>query len=199
DRATDATAPAWELGYNRPAEGTLVVRMSGRWRLRDRLPPPDEVRREIESGPPVHRVELDAQGVTEWDTGLLTFVRGVIADAEAASIDVDRAGLPEGARRLLTLAAAVPERAPAPPPAPASWLARVGVLALSTAESAVAMIAFIGAAVLALVAFARGRARFQAGDLALTIQECGPRALPIVTLISFLVGLILAFVGALQL
>ncbi len=36
-------------------------------------------------------------------------------------------------------------------------------------------------------------------DLALIIQECGPRALPIVTLISFLVGMILAFVGAVQL
>jgi len=31
------------------------------------------------------------------------------------------------------------------------------------------------------------------------IEECGPNALPIVTLISFLVGLILAFMGAVQL
>jgi phospholipid/cholesterol/gamma-HCH transport system permease protein len=33
----------------------------------------------------------------------------------------------------------------------------------------------------------------------LIIQECGVQALPIVSLISFLVGLILAFVGAIQL
>ena len=33
----------------------------------------------------------------------------------------------------------------------------------------------------------------------LTIQECGVQALPIVSLISFLIGLILAFVGAVQL
>src|SRR6185295_15568672 len=46
---------------------------------------------------------------------------------------------------------------------------------------------------------ARGRARFQRGDFALIVQDCGPRALPIITLISFLVGLILAFVGAVQL
>ncbi len=31
------------------------------------------------------------------------------------------------------------------------------------------------------------------------IEDCGPKALPIVTLISFLVGLILAFMGAVQL
>ena len=35
--------------------------------------------------------------------------------------------------------------------------------------------------------------------LLLLIQDCGAEALPIVTLISFLVGLILAFVGAVQL
>jgi phospholipid/cholesterol/gamma-HCH transport system permease protein len=36
-------------------------------------------------------------------------------------------------------------------------------------------------------------------DLFGIIQDCGPNALPIVTLISFLVGLILAFMGAVQL
>ena len=61
------------------------------------------------------------------------------------------------------------------------------------------MLGFIGGAVLALAAFVRGRARFQRADLMLIVQDCGPRALPIVSLISFLVGLILAFVGAIQL
>jgi phospholipid/cholesterol/gamma-HCH transport system permease protein len=44
-----------------------------------------------------------------------------------------------------------------------------------------------------------GRARFRRNDLIDIIFECGAAALPIVTLISFLVGLILAFVGAIQL
>src|SRR5947208_12776999 len=52
---------------------------------------------------------------------------------------------------------------------------------------------------LALAALLRGRARFRVSDLFLVIQDCGPRALGIVTLISFLIGLILAFVGAVQL
>jgi phospholipid/cholesterol/gamma-HCH transport system permease protein len=61
------------------------------------------------------------------------------------------------------------------------------------------MLVFIGQACLAFWALLRRRARFQPADLWLTIQECGPEALPIVTLICFLVGLILAFVGAVQL
>ena len=42
-------------------------------------------------------------------------------------------------------------------------------------------------------------ARFQRSELLLTLQQVGAQALPIVSLISFLVGIILAYVGALQL
>ena len=52
---------------------------------------------------------------------------------------------------------------------------------------------------LAVLALLRGKARLRGSDLAVYIQDCGASALPIVTLISFLVGLILAFVGAVQL
>jgi phospholipid/cholesterol/gamma-HCH transport system permease protein len=45
----------------------------------------------------------------------------------------------------------------------------------------------------------QGKARFRWVDLWMNIQDCGPSALPIITLISLLVGLILAFVGAVQL
>jgi phospholipid/cholesterol/gamma-HCH transport system permease protein len=44
-----------------------------------------------------------------------------------------------------------------------------------------------------------GRARFRRGDLFLVMQEVGAQALPIISLISFLVGVILAFMGAIQL
>jgi phospholipid/cholesterol/gamma-HCH transport system permease protein len=55
---------------------------------------------------------------------------------------------------------------------------------------------------LSMQAFGRlltGRARFRSRDFWMVLEECGPRALPIVTLISFLIGLILAFVGNVQL
>ncbi|UCF33990.1 MAG: ABC transporter permease [Phycisphaerales bacterium] len=61
------------------------------------------------------------------------------------------------------------------------------------------MVRFIGEATIALGAFLRGRASYRRSELMLIIQECGAQALPIVSLISFLVGLILAFVGAVQL
>src|SRR4029434_3439351 len=58
---------------------------------------------------------------------------------------------------------------------------------------------FIGNVVQALGRLLRGRARFRIADLLLLVQQAGAQALGIITLISFLVGLILAFVGAIQL
>src|SRR5262249_57235656 len=109
-------------------------------------------------------------------------------------------GLPDGVRRLLALAAAVPEREGARRGAArAAWLARFGTQVLASWQGAWDIVAFIGEAILACLRLVVGAARFRRVDLVLFIQECGAQALGIVTLISFLIGLILAFMGAIQL
>jgi phospholipid/cholesterol/gamma-HCH transport system permease protein len=80
-----------------------------------------------------------------------------------------------------------------------SWLARFGSEALTTAGQIRVTLAFLGEASLAFLKLLRGTARFRRVDLLVILQECGAQALPIVTLISFLVGVILAYVGAVQL
>ncbi|HIJ20285.1 MAG TPA: ABC transporter permease, partial [Deltaproteobacteria bacterium] len=57
----------------------------------------------------------------------------------------------------------------------------------------------IGEAFISFLRFLRGKARFRGSDLALIMQDCGIQALPIVSLICLLVGLILGFVAAVQL
>ena len=76
---------------------------------------------------------------------------------------------------------------------------RLGQGVLTAVESTHGLLTFLGQVVLAFGQFIRGRARFRGVDLWLMVQECGAQALPIVSLISFLVGLILAFMGANQL
>jgi phospholipid/cholesterol/gamma-HCH transport system permease protein len=61
------------------------------------------------------------------------------------------------------------------------------------------MLTFVGEATLAFLKFLAGKASFRKSDLALVIQESGFQALPIVSLISLLVGMILGFLGAIQL
>jgi phospholipid/cholesterol/gamma-HCH transport system permease protein len=58
---------------------------------------------------------------------------------------------------------------------------------------------FIGESLRSLSRLIAGKAQFNSADLLFIIQQVGPQALPIVSLISFLVGLILAYMGALQL
>ena len=61
------------------------------------------------------------------------------------------------------------------------------------------MVNFLGETSVAFGRLLTGRASFRRSDLMLLLQECGAQALPIVSLISLLVGLILAFVGAIEL
>ncbi len=61
------------------------------------------------------------------------------------------------------------------------------------------MLEFLGDAVIAVLRLLRGKAQYRRTDLGLIMQAVSAEALPIVSLISLLVGLILAFIGAIQL
>jgi len=195
-----ARADACELQFRRPDPDTLVVRLSGGWTIHAPVPSADTVRRQLDAGGPLRRVVFDAERLTQWDSALLTFLLQVIGETERRGAAAYRAGLPDGVRRLLALATAVPDRrdsgAPAAKP---SWLARIGVATLEGVRDATATLAFLGEVSTASARAVVGRARYRRSDFLLILQEVGAQALPIVSLISFLVGVILAYVGAVQL
>ena len=178
--------------------GGAVLEFAGRWQSQHGITEPTSLLDELRSRA-IRHVAFDASQVTAWDSGLVTFVLKLLREAVKLGIDTDRTGLPEGVQRLVALAEAVPERQTGRSDARPPWLARIGASAIATATALTAGLAFLGESLLAFQAFLRRRARFRASDLFLIIQDCGPRALGIVTLISFLIGLILGFVGAVQL
>jgi phospholipid/cholesterol/gamma-HCH transport system permease protein len=189
-----------EIIFSRPSNDTLLAALVGEWKLGGKLPSPEEVRRQIETSTGIKRIFFNTESLTGWDSGLLTFIVKVIDYCTKNNISVEREGLPQGVRRLLDLASAVPERKGARREARRiPILARVGESAIIFWRSAKEMLAFIGEAALAFGKMLTGRAKFRPHDLFLTIQESGAQALPIVSLITVLVGLILAFVGAIQL
>ncbi len=164
------------------------------------MPSADNVRMQLESSHRIERITFDTQGITDWDSHLLTFLIKVFKQCSLSKVHADREGLPQGVQRLLALASAVPEKKGVRREAARDpFLARVGTSAIDFGRSTIEMLDFIGDAFLAFVRMLQGKARFRRSDLALIIQECGAQALPIVSLISLLVGLILAFVGAIQL
>ena len=189
-----------EMNFSRPIDDTLLVRLAGDWTIAEGIPSVEEVQKQADSGPPVQRIAFDTQDLGRWDSGLITFLIKLFEQSSQSQIDTSREGLPDGVRRLLDLAAAVPEKKDAHKEAVREpFLVQVGKSSMDIARQAGALVTFLGESTIALGRFFVGKAKFRRSDLWLTIQQCGVDALPIVTLISFLVGLILAFVGAVQL
>ena len=189
-----------EISFNHPTDGTLLVRLAGSWRLQDDLPSANEVQKQVKSNPQVRRIAFETQEITAWDSGLLTFLTKLVNQSAQGQIELDREGLPSGVRRLLSLAEAVPEKKGArTETVQPSFVGRVGTAVIGSGHSLSEMLAFLGEVTLTFGKLLRMKARYRTSDLMLLIQQCGVQALPIVTLISFLVGVILAFVGAIQL
>jgi len=190
--------PKWS--FDRQKADTLLLRLEGSWTIAHPLPASSEVEKAIETGAKAQRLGFSADGVAEWDSGLLNFLLKVQDLCTRKGITAELDTLPDGIRRLLRLATAVPERkGAARSKARVSFLNRVGAATVAFGTSVVEMVGFIGEAFIAFVKMFGGKANFRWSDLFRVIQESGAEALPIVSLISLLVGLILAFVGAVQL
>jgi len=80
-----------------------------------------------------------------------------------------------------------------------AWLASVGRRVHERSSDVRTTLDFIGRTLLSLGRFLRGRSAMRGSDLAWQLEQTGPRSLPIVALVSFLVGLIVAYMGAAQL
>ncbi|MFC1772326.1 MlaE family ABC transporter permease [Pseudomonadota bacterium] len=178
----------------------LQLNLAGVWQIKGKLPATAEVEQQLQSRPEIKQVTFNGTDITDWDTGLLTWLSKVLALCEAQNITTDLAGLPEGVGRLIKLAHEVPPKKDTgkhgkEPP----LLARVGESTLATYRAIPAMLEFLGEVTLSIGRFFLGKAQYRRSDLLLIIQDVGPRSLAIVSLISFLVGLIVAYMGAVQL
>ena len=186
--------------YTREANGVLMLRLAGPWRFRDALPSPEEMRAALEIGERPSALVLEGSAITEWDSACLIFLLQVQRIATERNIPVRTSGLAQGLQRMLHLAQAVPDRTEARRhKTRAPLLARVGTSVLATVDDCLKTVTFLGEVVQSFGTFLRGKARMRAADLFSTIQECGPEALLIVTIISVLVGMILAFLGSIHL
>ena len=189
-----------QLRMSRADGDALMIHLAGDWRTGHDLPDTDAVHKEVTSGSGVQSVSFDTSGLTNWDSTLLVFMLKIKQWCAERKIECTSEGLPEGAQRLLKLATAVPERQGARKESKREpFFSIVGQQALQFVASTGEILAFLGGAVIAFARLLTGRASFRRSDLVLFLQESGIQALGIVSLISLLVGLILAFVGAIQL
>jgi phospholipid/cholesterol/gamma-HCH transport system permease protein len=178
----------------------LAIHLAGKWQLGKDVPSSENVRAELTARPPVRGIVFNTDGLSFWDSSILTFLVDIMKHCVEEGIKIKSDGLPTGVRQLIDLATAVPKKEDAQKSVvDESVLSRVGSEAIQFVKSTGELISFVGVTSIAIARLIQGKARFLTSDLWLLIQETGIQAVPIVSLISFLVGLILAFVGILQL
>ncbi|MCW8858712.1 MAG: ABC transporter permease [Deltaproteobacteria bacterium] len=181
------------------SDDELCLQLSGDWLFQSGIPDIDPLLRDLPSTQPT-KLSFNCEQLGRWDTGLMIFLVGLIQSCHKSNIDVVRESLPEGVQKLLRLSFSVPERRSQQREVLGQpVLAKIGNVTIEMQQNWYDMLSFIGEIFSAFLNFLRGRAHFRSSDLWFQIEAAGPSALFIVTLISVLVGMILAFVGAVQL
>ncbi len=181
------------LHLERDGERVTLV-MSGDWTLNEGLASFEDSVSSSLAG--VAQIGFDMGRLGEWDTTLISFLFDGYRSAQTREIEYQTDDLPSSVRRLLRLATAVPERDTGGDGAPRPLFDRVGDRALEARVQLTEQAAFVGEIGLSLGRLVTGRAAMRMRDFWLVLEEHGPQALPIVLLICFLVGLIIAFLGS---
>lgn len=188
-----------QLTIVRAADGSVVVPISGRFRMDQGLATTGALERALKEEPAPRHVAFDTRALQDWDSTLVAVLADFIASCARRGIVVDMSGLPIGARRLLDLI----ESAPAAPTRPAHerppWLARVAEVTLGRTAGGARTLELVGETLFSIGHLSVGRARCRREDFVRELTSAGAHALPIVSIVSLLLGMILAFVGAVTL
>jgi phospholipid/cholesterol/gamma-HCH transport system permease protein len=175
----------------RTEDGRLVLELAGVWQITAARP---SWKRVLGTQRPT-RVRLEMGGVSRWDSSLVLFVHEVRrwCTEAGANLELD-AVLPEVRRLADQLAGAYLTR----PPFHRSqnFLADLGVATEEVVGKTRGFARFIGECTLAAARLVKQPQKFRWRDCFIEMQQCGAMALPIVGLNSFLVGLTLAYTGA---
>ena len=179
--------------------GTAQLQLNGDWTLQQDCPEFSGLASRLQDNG-IQTLTCNTDQLGDWDSALPAFLLQCHNYCQRQDIAFVIEALPEGARKLLTVATAVAahERSPEPDKTLAEALdprARLNAIAADLAES----LKFLGEVMIAFLRFLGGRANTRRVDFLNFIYQAGPEAFGIITLTSFLIGMILAYLGAAQL
>lgn len=186
--------------YLRRSGNTLCLRLTGKWKAGELPLAIETVTAALVTSPGVEELTFDSATLGDWDSGFLAFLLALSRHCRQQGVQLRAEGLPSGAQRILALTSAAPAHTAIESPAGGeSFLVRLGALTERFWRRGVEIFDFLGEITEAFGRLVTGKGHLRSRDLIATMQACGVASLPIVSLISFLVGVIFAFVGVMQL
>jgi phospholipid/cholesterol/gamma-HCH transport system permease protein len=192
-----AISAAFDL---REDDAGRVLALSGDWTIADLAGLDAPLRALGERLGPGIRVDVSALGRLDI-AGAYLIDRTIRGSSPCGNMDApqDVLGAHPSAKRLLAAARAATRPCP-PPPAP-GWgaldmLARLGKGVEGVTREALATLSFLGETLAALARLAAHPNRMRWTSVVTVMERAGLNALPIIALLSFFVGLVIAYLGA---
>jgi phospholipid/cholesterol/gamma-HCH transport system permease protein len=195
--ATTTAGPTPARAEVRQEGDGLIAVLGGDWRLAGEVPRFEPLVEAATgaSGGAVRTVGFDTGALGAWDSSLLVFLEQAHEYCEARELELDDSGLPDAIKRLLALSRAVPERVAEPEAPRVARVARVGHAAISAWDAWLEAVTFTGQVTDSVIRLLLRRVRMRWRDFWVVVQTNSTGALPIVTLIAVLIGVIIAFLG----
>jgi len=172
-------------------DGSLSIDLAGSWRITGSTPKWDDVIGETSPA----NLSFNLSGLARWDSSLVLFIAAAANWCRAHGVSCDLNSLPESLRRLVNQFDDK-TRHPVPPSRPTNFLASVGKAVIDLYQKTLEYARFVGECTLSFLFLLRNPGKFRWRDALAEMQRCGAMALPITGLIAFLVGVILAYSGA---
>ena len=151
---------------------------------------------EVLSRRPAGALTLDLAGLTALDLNGSAQIMAALEAAEKSGLKAVAAGLPPRFETIFRLARAAMSQPLPPEPPRVSFLEELGRSAAELAREGQALVFFLGELTAESLSLAARPWRFNWGNVAASAERSGVNAVPIVALVSFLVGLIIAFQAA---
>lgn len=171
----------------------LLVELQGAWRITETRPLWLELLAAAKLEPV--RVKFVWGALADWDSALLLFVFEVRQWCRVKGVYCDLTDLPDALQNLLRQLQVVNETRLVVDRSH-SFLTMVGLAAQDVWGKTKEIATFVGECVISAIGLVKAPHKFRWRDCLDEMQQCGAMALPIVSLISLLVGLIMAYQSA---
>lgn len=183
---------------DKDAKSYLKITFSGNFCQFDDISQKTALIHEIEKSS-YKKIAVYFDRLNTWDSSLVIILTKLIQVAQKHKIKTDFQSLPKELNELLKLVFDTNRYPTREISYKSDFLTRLGKNGISLWNNTKKGIQFIKDTFDSFIRLLLGRAVFRSIDFWFSLDDAGPKAVLIVTLISFMVGLILAFVGAIQL